>query len=147
MGSDADFVSDSKRSFLSRLYTGTGAFEIVGRRRMWYLVTAVILLICALSIGLRWFTLGIDFEGGTQISIPVSSGITADSVEKVVTDALGSAPESVQTAGSGASETVQVRTEALELTQAEAVTRALVGEFGPGLTLSLIHISEPTRPY
>lgn len=142
MGSDADFVSDSKRSFLSRLYTGTGAFEIVGRRRMWYLVTAVILLICALSIGLRWFTLGIDFEGGTQISIPVSSGITADSVEKVVTDALGSAPESVQTAGSGASETVQVRTEALELSQAEAVTRDLVAEFGPGLTTEEISISD-----
>ena len=43
-GSDADFVADTNRSFLSRLYTGTGAFEIVGRRRMWYGVTAAILL-------------------------------------------------------------------------------------------------------
>ena len=32
-GADADFVADRNRSFLSRLYTGTGAFEIVGRRR------------------------------------------------------------------------------------------------------------------
>lgn len=29
-GADADFVADRNRSFLSRLYTGTGAFEIVG---------------------------------------------------------------------------------------------------------------------
>ena len=41
-GSDADFVADTNRSFLSRLYTGTGAFEIVGRRRMWYLVSLAI---------------------------------------------------------------------------------------------------------
>ncbi|MCH5643558.1 protein translocase subunit SecF [Gordonia sp. ABSL49_1] len=141
-GSDADFVADTRRSFLSRLYTGTGAFEIVSRRRMWYGITAGILLICALSIGVRGFSLGIDFEGGTQISIPVSTGVNADLVEKIVGDTLGGAPESVQTAGSGSSETVQVRTETLSLQQAEAVNQALVAEFGPELTTEEISISD-----
>ncbi len=87
-GTDADFVADTKRSFFSRLYTGTGAFEIVGKRKMWYIVTGVLLLICVASIAIRGFTFGIDFEGGTQMSVPVvSSEITADSVETVVTDA------------------------------------------------------------
>ena len=29
-------------SFLSRLYTGTGAFEVIGRRRLWYGISGVI---------------------------------------------------------------------------------------------------------
>ena len=142
-GADADFVADRNRSFLSRLYTGTGAFEIVGRRRMWYGVTAAILLICLASIGIRGFTLGIDFEGGTQMSVPVvSSEITAESVEEVVTATLGEAPESVQTAGAGGSQTVQVRTETLDLAQAESVTRALADEFGPELAPAEVSISD-----
>ncbi|MCD2144349.1 protein translocase subunit SecF [Gordonia paraffinivorans] len=142
-GTDADFVADTKRSFFSRLYTGTGAFEIVGKRKMWYIVTGVLLLICVASIAIRGFTFGIDFEGGTQMSVPVvSSEITADSVETVVTDALGKEPESVQTAGAGSSATVQVRTETLDLQQAEAVTRALAAEFGPELSAAEVSISD-----
>lgn len=140
---DADFVADTNRSFLSRLYTGTGAFPIVQQRRMWYLITAAILLICLGSIAIRGFSLGIDFEGGTQISIPTSSaGITSQSVEDVVGGALGKAPESVQTAGSGSSQTVQVRTDTLDLAQANTVTRALTDRFGPGLTAQDVSISE-----
>ena len=133
-GSDADFVADTNRSFLSRLYTGTGAFEIVGRRRMWYLVSLVIVIICVASIAIRGFSFGIEFEGGTQISIPVTQGVTSQSVEDVTTKALGSAPEAVQTAGSGASQTVQVRTDTLTPQQASAVTAALTDRFGPELT-------------
>ncbi|GAA1480655.1 protein translocase subunit SecF [Gordonia sinesedis] len=140
---DADFVADTNRSFLSRLYTGTGAFPIVQQRRMWYLITAVILLICVGSIAIRGFSLGIDFEGGTQISIPTASaGITSQSVEDVVGNALGKSPESVQTAGSGSSQTVQVRTDTLDLAQASTVTRALTDRFGPGLTAQDVSISD-----
>ena len=141
-GSDADFVADTSRSFLSRLYTGTGAFEIVGRRRMWYLVSLVIVIICVASIAIRGFSFGIEFEGGTQISIPVTQGVTSQSVEDVTTKALGSAPEAVQTAGSGASQTVQVRTDTLTPQQASAVTAALTDRFGPELTNQDVSISE-----
>ncbi|MFW0794563.1 protein translocase subunit SecF [Gordonia sp. CPCC 205515] len=139
---DADFVPETNRSFLSKLYTGTGAFDIVGKRRMWYIITAVILLVAVLSMVFRGFSLGIEFEGGTQVSIPVSSGITTDSVETVFSSTLGAEPESVQTAGSGASETVQVRTESLTLAQTEQVTRALADEFGPELTAAEVSVSD-----
>lgn len=142
VGSDADFRADTSRTFLSRLYTGTGAFEIIGKRRMWYLVTALILAVCIISIGVRQFSFGIDFEGGTQISIPVSQGITSSSVEDVVGKALGTPPESVQTAGSGAAQTVQVRTEALNPEKSRTVTVALTEAFGPNLSAQDVSISE-----
>ena len=141
-GSDADFVADTNRSFLSRLYTGTGAFEIVGRRRMWYLVSLAIVVICIASIAIRGFSFGIEFEGGTQVSIPVTQGVTSQSVEDVTTKALGSAPEAVQTAGSGAAQTVQVRTETLTVQQASTLTQALTDRFGPELTNRDVSISE-----
>ncbi|WP_124711089.1 protein translocase subunit SecF [Gordonia insulae] len=140
--SEANYVAEKDRSFLSRLYTGTGAFDIIAKRRTWYLVTAAILLISIGSIAIRGFTLGIEFEGGTQVSIPVSAGITSDSVEEVFSATLGEEPESVQTAGSGSSETVQVRTETLTIAQTEQVTRALADKFGPGLTAAEVSSSD-----
>ncbi|WAC55284.1 protein translocase subunit SecF [Gordonia sp. SL306] len=140
--SEANFVAESDRSFLSRLYTGTGAFEIAGHRRGWYIVTAVILAICIASIAIRGFTLGIDFEGGTQVSIPVSAGVTSDAVEEVFTNTLGSEPESVQTAGSGGSETVQVRTDTLTIQQTQQVTSALTDRFSPELTAAEVSSSD-----
>ena len=138
---DANYVAEADRSFFSRLDTGTGAFEIIGKRRMWFLITAAILAICIGSIAIRQFSLGIDFEGGTQISIPVSQGITTESVEDVFSEALGSAPDSVQTAGSGSSETIQVRTETLTAAQTDSVTTALADKFGPGLTQDEVSVS------
>ncbi|QKT07259.1 protein translocase subunit SecF [Gordonia sp. X0973] len=134
---DADFTADANRSFLSRLYTGTGAFEVVGHRKRWYMVTGVILAICLLSILLRGFTFGIDFQGGTQVSLPATdSSVTVPRVEKVFTEVLGKAPEMTQTAGSGAAKTIQVRVEHLDEAQANKLTDAIVAEFSPALTRS-----------
>ena len=116
---------------MSRLYTGTGAFDVVGRRKFYYLLTGAIVLICLLSMVFRGFTLGIDFEGGTQIQVPASDGITTEQVETVFTDTLGFGPEQVQTVGSGAGATVQVRSEALDAGQTDEVRTALFVELQP----------------
>ncbi|MGZ8179775.1 protein translocase subunit SecF [Williamsia sp. SKLECPSW1] len=131
-----------KHSLLSRLYTGTGAFEIVGRRRMWFIITAAIVAICLLSIVFRGFTLGIDFEGGTQISFKNTSQTSTSAVEKVFSDALGRDAETVQTAGSGSSATVQVRTSTLTQAETEKITSALAERFGPTLTADDINSSD-----
>ncbi|MGB3371936.1 MAG: protein translocase subunit SecF, partial [Rhodococcus sp. (in: high G+C Gram-positive bacteria)] len=122
--SGVDQSAQPTRSWLSRLYTGTGAFEVVGRRRFYYTLTGVIVLICLLSMVVRGFTLGIDFEGGTKIQVPADGSITSEQVETVFTDTLGFGPEAVQTVGSGAAATVQVRSEALEANQVDQVRNA-----------------------
>ena len=131
LDSGADQNAQPNRSFLSRLYTGTGAFDVVGRRKFYYLLTGAIVLICLLSMVFRGFTLGIDFEGGTQIQVPASDGITTEQVETVFTDTLGFGPEQVQTVGSGAGATVQVRSEALDAGQTDEVRTALFVELQP----------------
>ncbi|MFD4367689.1 protein translocase subunit SecF [Rhodococcus sp. NPDC058521] len=116
---------------LSRLYTGTGAFQVVGRRRFYYTLTGVIVLIALLSIVIRGFTLGIDFEGGSRIQFPAGGDVDTAQVESVYSDALGIEAEAVQVVGSGSSATVQIRSETLDAGQIVALQDALFDEFQP----------------
>ena len=124
-------VSQPHHSLLSRLYTGTGAFEIISRRKRWYIFTAVLVLISLLSIVFRGFTFGIDFEGGSNIQMPDQGNISTSDVEAVYAQALGHDPVAVQTVGSGGSKTIQIRSESLSLEQVDKVQNALFDKFQP----------------
>jgi preprotein translocase subunit SecF len=120
----------TKHGFFVRLYTGTGAFEVIGKRKMWYLISGVIMLIAIGAIVLRGFTFGIDFEGGTKVSMPRGDADTT-AVETVFSDTLGEAPESVVIVGNGPSATVQIRSETLDNDQTNELRQALFDRFQP----------------
>lgn len=121
-------------SFLSRLYTGTGAFEVVGRRRLWFGVSGAIVAVALLSMVLRGFTFGIDFNGGTTVSMPADGAngtVKTSQVEEVFHQTLGNDPETVVVVGSGAAATVQIRSETLSNDQTAKLRNALFDAFGP----------------
>ncbi|KAA0101104.1 protein translocase subunit SecF [Mycolicibacterium sp. P1-18] len=123
-----------RHGFFVRLYTGTGAFDVVGKRKLWFGISGVIVLICVASILLRGFTFGIDFEGGTKVSMPATGAqgqVTTQQVEDVFSKTLGSAPESVVQVGNGASATIQIRTEKLSNPDNEKLRTALFDAFQP----------------
>jgi preprotein translocase subunit SecF len=116
--------------FFSRLYTGTGAFEVIGRRRLWYGISGVIVGIAIASILIRGFTFGIDFKGGTTMSFQRGDA-TVSQVEQVFREALGHDPESVVIVGSGSSATVQIRSETLPNDKTEKLRNALFDKYHP----------------
>ena len=121
-------------SVFSRLYTGTGAFDIVGRRKTWYVAFGLLVLICVASIVFRGFNLGIDFTGGTQIQFPANTATapaTVPAVQDVFQQAIDVEPASVQTAGTGPAAVVLIRSETLSLAQTITVKQALFDAFGP----------------
>ena len=123
-----------QHGFFVRLYTGTGAFEVVGKRKLWYAVSGLIVAVCLASMLLRGFTFGIDFEGGTKVSMPTateSGTVTTQQVEDVFSRTLGKSPESVVVVGSGGSATVQIRSETLTNDETEELRTALFDEFKP----------------
>jgi preprotein translocase subunit SecF len=144
-GADADVVSTGEEltaatstapqhGFFVRLYTGTGAFDVVGKRKLWYGISGAIMAIAIISIVVRGFTFGIDFEGGTKVSMPAQGAqgqVSTEQVETVFSEAIGQAPESVVTVGTGDSATVQIRSEALDNNQAEDLRTALFDAFQP----------------
>ncbi|OBI74064.1 protein translocase subunit SecF [Mycobacterium asiaticum] len=123
-----------QHSWLSRLYTGTGAFEVVGRRKLWYGVSGAMMAIAILAILIRGFTFGIDFKGGTTVSMPsvgTEGAISVTQVETVFNNTIGKDPESVVTVGKGSSATVQIRSETLSNEQTEKLRTALFDAFHP----------------
>jgi preprotein translocase subunit SecF len=131
---EAAAASAPRHGFFVRLYTGTGAFEVVGRRRFWYSLSALIVAVAIASILIRGFTFGIDFEGGTKVSMPVAGAqgtVSTEQVEGVFNETLGKPPESVVIVGSGGSATVQIRSETLTNEETEELRTALFDAFAP----------------
>ncbi|WP_017976039.1 protein translocase subunit SecF [Actinopolyspora halophila] len=123
-----------KSGVLHRLYTGTGAFDIVGKRKYWYVILGLLMLASAASIGIKGFNLSLEFEGGTSISMPAqgaSGQITTEQVESTFRDTLDEDPSSVQLVGSGGSQTVQISTEKLDVQQVGEVKTALYEDLRP----------------
>ena len=119
---------------LNRLYTGTGAFDIVGRKRVWYIAFSVLVLICIGSIVFRGFNLGIDFTGGTQIQFPATTAAApadVEAVRAVYERVIGHEPEAVQSAGAGGSASILIRSEALDASQLVPLKQALFDTFQP----------------
>jgi preprotein translocase subunit SecF len=126
--------SPARQSVLARLYTGTGAFDVVGRRKLWYLAFGTLVLICVLSIVFRGFNLGIDFTGGTQIQFPAAGAgapATVQNVQETYTQAVGQQPAAVQTVGQGVGASVLIRSEPLDPSQTVALKQALFERFKP----------------
>src|ERR1700739_2122298 len=119
-----------RHNFFTRLYTGTGAFEVNAQRRLFFAISATIIAIAIPSIALRGFTLGIDFQGGTQVSFPRGNG-SVQQVEDVFRTTIGHDPQQVVTVGNGASATVQIRSETLSNQQTAKLKDALFNEFHP----------------
>jgi preprotein translocase subunit SecF len=119
---------------LNRLYTGTGAFDIIGRKRVWYIAFSVLVLICVGSIVFRGFNLGIDFTGGTQIQFPATTAAApadVEAVRAVYERVIGHEPEAVQSAGTGASASILIRSLALDPSQLIPLKQALFDTFQP----------------
>lgn len=127
-----DAAEDTTRSgsLFNRLYTGTGAFQIVQKRRIYFILTGVIVAICLASILFRGFTFGIDFTGGTKLTMPAGNA-DQDRVAAVVEDALGVEPQTVQIVGAGAARIVEVETRFLTSDEIFTAKQALVEEFQP----------------
>jgi preprotein translocase subunit SecF len=123
--------STTKTSFLERMYNGEGAFAIVAKRRRWYWIYAILTVVFILVIALRGFTLGIDFEGGTKMSMPPASGATETSVAQTFEDATGMAPQTTQTVGSGDAKIIEVTAEQMSDDQIREARQALFDKYHP----------------
>jgi len=116
-------------SLAGRLYRGETNFDLVGTRKRWYLISAVLLVICIVSIVWRGFNFGIEFAGGNQFLVPASSKATVSSVEEAV-GSTGAEVAQIQQVGSGSTRQIQVRTAEISVEKARDVKEAIAKEVG-----------------
>ncbi len=83
--------------------------DLVGRRRLWFTISGVVILISLGGLLFRGLNLGIDFEGGAILEYRNESGASVEEVRQVLADE-GQPDAVVQLAGEGE---VRIRTESL----------------------------------
>jgi preprotein translocase subunit SecF len=84
----------------SRLYNGQTNIDFIGRRKIWYLISAVLILASVVSLLTKGLNYGIEFKGGVSITAPVpDDGPLADaSSEDIVNEVEGAVGEFVDDA-------------------------------------------------
>ncbi len=117
--------------FGNDLYMGKRSIDFVGRRRTWYAISGVLILLALLGLGVRHLNLGLEFRGGSEFrvsNIVVPSGYEATARTAVASASPGH-PAEVTRLGSGTTGTVRVQTAKLEPTQISAVRQSLAKAF------------------
>ena len=117
--------------FVERIYNGEGGLQIVPNRKKWFGVLIALVVLCLAAILIRGFSLGIDFEGGTRVSMPPTNGADETSVSEVFEEATGVQPQTTQIVGSGEARQVEVTSERLSEEQIRDVRTALFDRFQP----------------
>lgn len=114
-------------TFGNDLYTGTRSINFVGRRRLWYVIAAVLLAISVAFPIVRGFNFSIEFRGGSQFVVTnvadPSQAIAQTAVKSVEPNAVAK----VTVVGSSG---VRVQTDKLDISGARNVASALAQGYG-----------------
>ena len=114
-----------------KLYTGEVSYDFVGRRRRWYIISAILIAVSLLSIGIRGFQWGIEFEGGAdfQVQTAVTDTTVSDMQEAVTNSGVPDLDEAtVTTVGN---DQVRVQTRTLDpVNEVPLVRTAIANEAG-----------------
>lgn len=109
-------------------------FDIAGHRKIWFLISLVLIIPGFICMGMRGFNFGIDFTGGTIIDMrfeqPVTLAEIRSSLAKYDLDGSTIQLSGAETGGES-SENVMIRTVDLEETQRKEVMASLTQDVGP----------------
>ena len=103
-----------------KLYSGEVSYDIVGKRRRWYAISGVIVLVALLSLVFRGLNLGIEFTGGAEFQVP-SASCTIEQARSAVEE-VGVEPVTVTALGN---DSIRLTTEAVEQGQSQDIREAL----------------------
>jgi preprotein translocase subunit SecF len=109
-----------------RLYTGETSFDFIGKRRRWYSISAIFILLSIGALVIQGLHLGIEFKGGSSYTVN-KSGISVEQARTSVASAGIPGEIIVQKIGN---DKVRIQTGALSSEQSKAVESALTQTFG-----------------
>ncbi|HWL01866.1 MAG TPA: protein translocase subunit SecF [Microbacteriaceae bacterium] len=120
--------------FGNDLYTGAKSFDFVGKRRWWYGIALVMLIIAvAVPIMRGGLVFGIEFSGGSQFKVSsvqdTSQRLAEDAVRSVAPDATAH----VTVVGTDV-KSIQVQTELVTQEETDAIRAALADSYGVPIT-------------
>ncbi|MFO7691322.1 MAG: protein translocase subunit SecF [Cryobacterium sp.] len=109
--------------FGNDLYTGKRSVDVVGRKKIWYLIAVAMILISIVGPFARGgFTLGIEFTGGSEFMVTGLTDPDQDLAARTVTDVV---PGSVPRVTAVGTNEIRIQTDQLTSDDTRAVRDAL----------------------
>jgi preprotein translocase subunit SecF len=105
------------------LSRGETTIDFVGRRRQWFMISAFLIAVSLLSLGVRQLNFGLEFEGGVAVQSPNPAGAEIEDYRDAVSE-LGLDDARIQIVDDGAAVLVQTGPLSAELEEEliEAIT-------------------------
>ncbi|MDX6227635.1 MAG: preprotein translocase subunit SecF [Frankiales bacterium] len=102
-------ASRGLRNIAHRLYAGDISYDFIGRRRRWYALSGIVMMVSLLSLIFIGIKPSIDFKGGTQFEVP---GVTSISQTTAAMKTVGLSGDKVviQNIGTGSTKHVRITT-------------------------------------
>jgi preprotein translocase subunit SecF len=110
----------------SRLYSGETSFDIVGKAKRWYLVSAILIIVSIATLAIQGLQLGIEFKGGSAYTF-TSTTATTEQVRLAVAASGFEGELKVQKLGD---DKIRLQTGSLESTESDAIQRVISSDFG-----------------
>jgi preprotein translocase subunit SecF len=110
------------------LYEGEVSIDFAGRRRLWYAISAVILVVAVGGLYFRGLNLGIEFEGGVEYRVSMAAGQADQAAVERIRDAVagtGVDAASAPIVTTSGADGIRVQTEPLGNDEADRVSEAI----------------------
>ena len=113
-----------------RLYRGEVSIEFVGRQRLWYTISGVILAVCIIALAVFGLNFSVNFKGGSVFQFPAGTA-TISQVRTAVSGAGGGSDAIVQQVENAQKHTASwtVQTHQLTPSQRNSVESAIARTF------------------
>jgi preprotein translocase subunit SecF len=72
-----------------RLYRGEVSINFVGRQKLWYAISGLIVVVSAIALAVRRLNFSIEFKGGSSFTFPAASSTSQGAISRVVQKAGG----------------------------------------------------------
>ncbi len=100
----------SRRGILGRLYHGETSFDFVGKRKIGFAISLILIVLTLGSLFSRGLNLGIDFEGGVAWQVPSSATMDVDAARSVLSDnGVPTENAKVQTLTNGTTTSIRIQ--------------------------------------
>jgi len=116
----------AKNSVLSRFYRGELSADIVGRPKIWYSISGLLIIFSLVGLLVQGLNFGVEFKGGSVFTIPAPKGSSITDVRTAVTGGGVHGDPTVQKAGSN----WRVTTESLTSTEVAKVKQNVSKDLG-----------------
>jgi preprotein translocase subunit SecF len=126
-------------SFGRMIYSGQLSVDFVGRRRRWFIISGVILLLAIVAIGVRGLNLGIEFRGGADFTVPSATCTVPEARSTAQRYVAGQPIVTVSAAG-----TMRVQTEPVTPELSREIVTALGQVCGVGADAIKSQVVGPT---